>query len=239
MDLCVDMKRVAVLQSNYIPWKGYFDIISQVDEFIFYDDVQYTKNDWRNRNKIKTLNGLLWLSIPVGEPRNRLICDVEIENSNWQKKHWQNILQFYKKAPFFEGYKSFFENFYMNENHANLSDMNIKLIKRICAEILDIKTKFRDSREFALQSKKENRILEILEKTGATHYLSGPAAKNYIAEQHFVEKHIKLEWMDYSGYPEYKQLFGKFEHAVSILDLIFNVGKDSPFYVYGWRTKRF
>jgi len=231
------MKKVAVLQSNYIPWKGYFDIISQVDEFIFYDDVQYTNRDWRNRNKIKTSNGLLWLSVPVGAERNRLICEVEIPNNDWQKKHWQSILQFYGKAPFFSEYKSFFENFYLSETYSNLSDMNIDLIKKICSEILDIKTSFRDSREFNLQGKKENRILELLKKTEATHYLSGPSAKDYICEQHFADRNIKLEWMNYSGYPEYKQLFGKFEHAVSVLDLIFNVGSNSPFYVYGWRNK--
>jgi len=230
------MKKVAVLQSNYIPWKGYFDIISRVDEFIFYDDVQYTNRDWRNRNKIKTPNGLLWLSIPVGAGRNRLICNVEIPNRDWQKKHWQSISQFYGKAPFFDEYKSFFEDFYLSETHNNLSDMNIGLIKKICSEILDIKTNFRDSREFNLQGKKENRMLELLEKTGATHYLSGPSAKKYICEQHFADRNIKLEWMDYSGYPEYKQLFGEFEHAVSILDLIFNVGNDSSFYVCGWRA---
>lgn len=230
------MKKVAVLQSNYIPWKGYFDIISQVDEFIFYDDVQYTNRDWRNRNKIKTPNGLLWLSVPVGEDRNRLICEVEIPDDAWQKKHWQSILQFYAKAPFFDEYRFFFENFYMNEKHANLSDMNINLIKKICSEILGIRTVFRNSGEFNLLGKKENRMLELLEKTGATHYLSGPAAKSYIDERNFAAKDIKLEWMDYSGYPEYRQLFGKFEHGVSILDLIFNVGKESAFYVYGWRS---
>ncbi|GBU24693.1 hypothetical protein R83H12_01327 [Fibrobacteria bacterium R8-3-H12] len=229
------MKKVAILQSNYIPWKGYFDIISQVDEFIFYDDVQYTNRDWRNRNKIKTPDGLLWLSVPVGQSKNRLICDVKIEDNDWQKKHWQSILQFYKKAPFFNEYKSFFEHFYLNETHRNLSDMNIGLIKKICPEILNIKTIFKDSREFGLQGKKEIRLLELLSKIGATHYLSGLSAKDYICEQHFKDKNIKLEWMDYSGYPEYKQLFGKFEHAVSILDLIFNVGSDSAFYVYGWR----
>ncbi len=230
------MKKVAVLQSNYIPWKGYFDIISQVDEFIFYDDVQYTNGDWRNRNKIKTDNGLLWLSVPVGKSESRLICDVNITSHDWQKKHWQSIMQFYKKAPFFEEYKSFFEDFYLNKVHNNLSDMNIGLIKKICSEILNIKTNFKDSREFNLQGKKENRLLELLEKTEASLCLAGPAAKSYIDEQHFADKNIELKWMDYSGYPEYKQLFGKFEHAVSILDLIFNVGSDSPFYVYGWRA---
>lgn len=233
------MKKVAVLQSNYIPWKGYFDIISQVEEFIFYDDVQYTNGDWRNRNKIKTDNGLLWLSVPVGKSESRLICDVKIENNDWQKKHWQNILQFYGKVPFFKEYKKIFEDFYLNKTHSNLSDMNIWLIKKVCTEVLDIKPNFRDSREFNLQGKKEDRLLELLEKTEASHCLVGPAAKNYINEQHFAEKRIELKWMDYSGYPEYKQLFGKFEHTVSILDLIFNVGKDSPFYVYGWRTKHF
>jgi len=231
------MKKIGACQSNYIPWKGYFDMISQVDEFIFYDDVQYTKEDWRSRNKIKTDNGLLWLSVPVGKSEDRLICDVKIANNDWQRKHWQNILQFYKKAPFFYEYKNFFEDFYLNEMHDNLSDMNIGLIKKICTEILGIKTKFGDSREFNLQGRKENRLLDLLEKTEATHCLVGPAAKSYINEQRFADRNIKLEWMDYSGYPEYKQLFEVFEHAVSILDLIFNVGGDAPFYVYGWRNK--
>jgi len=230
------MKKVAVLQSNYIPWKGYFDLISQVDEFIFYDDVKYSYGDWRNRNKIKTPDGLLWLSVPVGKPHNRLICDINLENESWQCAHWQTISQFYGKAPFFDEYRKFFEDFYLNEKHGNLSDMNIDLIKRICAEILGIKTSFKDSREFNLQGKKEERLLELLSKAKADRYVSGPAAKDYIIEEHFEEKHIELEWMDYSGYPEYKQLFGEFEHGVSILDLIFNVGKDSAFYVYGWRS---
>ncbi|MDR3000842.1 MAG: WbqC family protein [Fibromonadaceae bacterium] len=231
------MKKVAASQSNYIPWKGYFDIISQVDEYVFYDDVQYTKEDWRNRNKIKTPNGLLWLSIPVGKSENRLICDVKIENRDWQKKHWQNILQYYGNAPFFNEYKTFFEHFYLSEMHVNLSDMNISLIKKICTEILNIKTNFKDSREFNLQGKKEDRVLDLLSKTNATFCLLGPAAKNYVNEERFAKKNIEIKWMDYSGYPEYKQLFEKFEHSVSILDLIFNVGKDSPFYVYGWRNK--
>ena len=231
------MKKVAILQSNYIPWKGYFDLISQVDEFIFYDDIQYTKHDWRNRNKIKTPNGLLWLTVPVGECISRLICEVEISNNTWQKKHWQTISQFYKKAPYFKEYKDLFEDFYLNETHTNLAKMNQTLIKRICKDILGIKTKFKDSRAFNLQGKKEERILELLQKTDANCYLSGPAAKNYIDEQHFIDKKIGLHWMDYSGYPEYSQLFGQFEHTVSILDLIFNVGKEAPFYVYGWRNK--
>ncbi|MCL1945944.1 MAG: WbqC family protein [Chitinivibrionia bacterium] len=231
------MKKVAVLQSNYIPWKGYFDIISQTDEFIFYDDVQYTKHNWRNRNKIKTKNGLLWLSVPVGESQSRLVCEVEIPNNVWQKKHWQTIEQFYKKAPYFKEYKDFFENFYLNKIHTNLSEMNKSLTMKICKDILGIKTKFKDSRKFNLHSKKEERLLELLQKANADYYLSGPAAKDYIDERHFADKNIKLEYMDYSGYPEYPQLFGQFEHGVSILDLIFSVGKDSPYYVYGWRNK--
>jgi hypothetical protein len=231
------MKKVAGSQSNYIPWKGYFDMISQVDEFVFYDDVQYTKQNWRNRNKIKTENGLVWLSVPVNGSQSKLIHEVEISNSDWQRKHWQIISEFYVKAPCFKEYKSFFEDFYLNKTHANLSEMNQCLTKKICKDILGIKTEFKDSREFNLQHKNEERVLEFLQKMNADCYLSGPAAKSYICEQHFVEKNIKLEWMDYSGYPEYPQLYGEYEHAVSILDLIFNVGKDAAYYVYGWRNK--
>jgi len=98
------MKTVAILQSNYIPWKGYFDVINDVDLFIFYDDVQYTKNDWRNRNKVKTANGTGWLSIPVGADKNRLICEVILNDNRWQEKHWKTLCQLYGKASYFSSY---------------------------------------------------------------------------------------------------------------------------------------
>lgn len=221
-------KRVAILQSNYIPWKGYFDMINMVDVFIFHDDLQYTKNDWRNRNKIKTQNGLRWLTIPCGTDEKRHICDVEIRDGNWQKKHWNLIQESYSKAPYFEAYREFFEHFYLQKKWTNLSELNQYLIKHIACEILgNHKTVFEDSQKYHLTKTKGERVMELLQKVDATRYLSGPAAKDYLQESDFVRENIQLEWMDYSEYPEYDQLYPPFEHSVSIIDLIFHKGPDA------------
>lgn len=231
------MKKVAVIQSNYIPWKGYFDIIHDVGQFIFYDDVQYTKNDWRNRNKIKSRNGLHWLTIPVGSRDGRLIYEVEIENFLWPKKHWETLKQSYSKAPFFKKYKDFFEHFYLETKWTNLSEMNQYLIKTISKEFLGLNIDFADSREFHPEGQKLERLIDLLLKVGADLYISGPTAKSYINENSFMEAGIKLVYKDYSGYPEYHQQFLPFEHAVSILDVLFNCGPQTPYYIWGWREK--
>jgi len=211
------MKRIAILQSNYIPWKGYFDIINLVDEFIFYDDLQYTKNDWRNRNLIKTEKGPKWLTIPCGANENRLICEVELTDNKWQQKHWQQIIMYYSKTKYWGIYKEFFEGFYLNKKWKFLSELNQVMIKAISLEIFGIKTIFRDSREFHLVNKKGDRVLELVKKTNASTYLSGPSAKNYLDELKFEDAGIKVDWMDYSGYPEYNQLYPPFEHRLVLL----------------------
>jgi len=223
------------LQSNYIPWKGYFDIIHDVDLFVFYDDLQYTKNDWRNRNRIKTANGASWITIPVGEDCNRLICDVEIHNPLWQTKHWKTLQQCYCRCPHFARYRTFFEEVYMGKRWNNLSDLNQYLIREISREFLDIKTAFKDSREYALNGRKLERLMDLVIQSGAGSYVSGPAAKDYIDPGRFADRKIELVWKDYSGYPEYPQRYAPFEHRVSILDLLFNMGPDAPWYIWGWR----
>jgi hypothetical protein len=216
--------RVAILQSNYIPWKGYFDIIANVDLFIFHDDLQYTKSDWRNRNKIKTFKGTEWLTVPCGRSEHRKICEVILPSSEWQRKHWSLIVKYYNKAPYFNEFSDFFENIYIRQSWTNLSEMNQYIIKLISTEILGISTNFDDSRVYNLRYTKGERVIELLKKVGATTYLSGPAAKSYLDESLFAASNIKLEWMDYSGYKEYSQLYPPFEHKVSILDLLFNSG---------------
>ncbi len=228
-------KRVAILQSNYIPWKGYFDIIHDVDLFIFYDDLQYTKNDWRNRNKIKTPKGIEWITIPVGADANRLICEVEIKDPIWQTKHWRTLRQHYAKCPHFTRYQPFFEDVYLGRKWANLSDMNRFLIRYISCNFLNIATEFHDSREYDLSGQKLERLMNLVIKAKADWYVSGPAAKDYIEPSRFADAGIELVWKDYSGYPEYPQRFPPFEHGVSILDLLFNVGPDAPWYIWGWR----
>lgn len=228
------MKKVAILQSNYIPWKGYFDMINSVDEFIFYDDMQYTTGDWRNRNKIKTPNGLKWITIPVfskGSLQTNLkIKDTLISDINWAKKHWNIILQNYKKAPFFSLYKDIFEELYLKSDEKYLSEINHKFIYTI-NDILGIKTKVSSSTSFNLIDGKTERLVDLIKQVGGSEYISGPAAKDYIDAKLFEEENIKLTWMDYSGYKEYPQLYMPFEHGVSILDLLFNCGDDANKYL--------
>lgn len=228
------MKRVAISQSNYIPWKGYFDLIHDADLFVFYDDVQFTKNDWRNRNKLKNSSGGDWITIPVGTDLNRLICDVKPSNRLWQTKHWKTICQLYGKAPYFKTYKAFLEHVYCECEWSNLSQLNQHLIKYI-ARNLGISTQFLNSSELLSEGKKQDRLLKILAEVGANVYISGPAAKAYIQPEVFRQVGIELIWKDYSGYPEYPQFYPPFRHDVTILDLLFHAGPDAPYYVWGWR----
>jgi hypothetical protein len=229
------MKKVAIIQSNYIPWKGYFDIIHDVDLFIFYDDVQFTKNDWRNRNKIKTVNGLVWLTLPVGKKLDRLICEVRLADDGWRKKHWSTIQQAYSKAPYFTMYRDFFEHVYLGMQWSGLSELNQFVIRHISQEFLDIKTDFQDSREFHVQGQKLDRLIDLLQKAGASLYVSGPSAQAYIDDKAFQTAGIELVYKEYTGYPEYQQLYPPFEHAVSILDLLFNCGPSAAYFIWGWR----
>ncbi|MFX0201153.1 MAG: WbqC family protein [Candidatus Hodarchaeota archaeon] len=218
-------KKVGILQSNYIPWKGYFDLIARVDRFVFYDDVQYTRGDWRNRNKIKTPDGTLWLTIPCGSDIQRRICDVRLERHGWQEKHWKNIEQYYRRAKYFHQYRDFFREIYLGNHWTNLSDFNQTVIKRISRKILGVKTIFEDSRKYPSRGKKLRRLLGILDQIGdVSEYVSGPSAKAYLDEKKFVERKIKLTYMSYLDYPEYRQLYGTFRHDVSIIDLLFNEG---------------
>lgn len=229
--------KVAVNQSNYLPWKGYFDIINSVDLFVFYDDVQYTSRDWRNRNRIKTQHGPQWLTVPCSASRDRMICEVSISNTIWQKKHWKSLVHNYQNSTYFETYKPFFEEIYNGHIWTHLSELNQHLIKYISQEILGIKTRFVDSRQFHLIGRKGVRILDLLTQCEATSYLSGPAARQYLDEEQFDDIGIDLEWMDYDGYPEYEQLFPPFDHYISIVDLLFNKGPHATDFMLSFHPK--
>lgn len=231
----MSMHRVAILQSSYIPWKGYFDIAHDVDEFVFLDHVQFTTRDWRSRNRIKTANGLLWLSVPAGSDRDRRICDVRLDDPAWQQKHWRSILHSYAKAPYFGRYRDFFEELYLGRQWASLSEMNQHMTRRIASELLGIRCRFRDSRELDPQGAKLDLILDLARKAGATTYVSGPAARDYIQPQRFVEAGIELVFKGYDGYPEYPQPHPPFEHAVSVLDTLFCLGEAAGDHIWGWR----
>lgn len=227
--------RVAILQSSYIPWKGYFDIVHDVDLFIFYDDVQYTPREWRNRNKVKTARGLEWLTVPTDGTQQHLICDVRLTDPKWQSRHWQTLRHLYGKAPHFERYRPFLEDVYLNRQWTHLSEINQYLIKNISSRFLGIATAFLDARQYQSVAAKQERIIDLLTKTGATLYVSGPSAKNYIDEDRFAQTGIELVWKDYSGYPEYVQFHPPYEHGVTILDLLFHTGPEAPRYIWGWR----
>lgn len=230
--------KVAVIQSNYIPWKGYFDIINDVDVFYFYDNVQYTKRDWRNRNKIKTNHGMKWLTIPVGSATDQLIYEVVISDHAWALKHWKSIGQFYSRAPYFKRYQNFFEHVYLEKKWESISQLNQYLIKKIAVDFLKIKTEFRDLSGVSVPGRKLDRLLNIISMSGADEYVSGPMAKNYITEKCFVDLGVKLTYKDYSGYPEYPQYYPPFEPFVSIIDLLFHTGPDAPYYIWGWREDK-
>lgn len=230
-------RQIAILQSNYLPWKGYFDIIHDVDLFVFYDDLQYTSRDWRNRNRIKSAQGSHWITVPVGTHRSRLICDVDVPDPSWQSRHWRTLTQCYGKCAHFKRYSEFFEHVYLGMRWTNLSTLNQHLIVRISQDFLGITTSFSDSREFELEGHKQDRLLDLVIKAGGQSYLSGPAGQNYIDPARFAARGIELRWKNYDHYPEYPQRFPPFEHGVSIIDLLFNTGPDAPWHIWGWRDE--
>ena len=222
--------RVGITQSNYIPWRGYYDFINDVDLFISYDDVQYTQRDWRNRNRIKTPNGLQWLIVPVRHyKRTQRICDTLIDYSQpWQRKHINTIKTNYHKAPFYHLYADEFFTI-IEQRHETISELNIALSRWIM-EKLSITTPLKISSEFNPVGSKTDRLIDILQKANATTYLSGPKAKDYLEPEKFVSAGIQLEYKSYK-YKDYPQLWGPFEPAVSVLDLLFNCGENSREYL--------
>ena len=231
-------RRVVINQSNYIPWKGYFDLIHDADVFVFYDDVQFTKNDWRNRNLLKGPRGLQWLSVPVGRRVHRRISDVSVAPGQWQEQHWKTITQLYRRAPFFAAYAEAFRPIYLTRRWDRLSELNQHLIEKIARECLGITTEFVHSASIPSSRTGQDRVLDLLSALGATEYLSGPAGKAYLEPTRFDECGITLTWKDYSGYPEYAQFHPPFEHRVSVLDLLFQVGPDAPSLIWEWRSGR-
>lgn len=226
------MKKIAILQSNYIPWKGVFDMMNKVDTFVFFEDVDFTKRDWRIRNKIKTPEGEIWLTIPVKKAsRGTKIYEIQIsQEENWQEKHYKTITQYYKKARYFEDYKWLLDKIYLEKKWENLSEFNI-FSNILIAKELGIKTEFINSKNLKTSGTKDDKLIEICEKLEGNYYLSGPAAKDYINNEKFKNKNINLAYIKYE-YPEYKQLYGEFNHYLSVFDVLFNCGKDAQDYIF-------
>lgn len=225
------MKKVAILQSNYIPWKGYFDLIAAVDEFILYDDMQYTRRDWRNRNQIKTPTGGQWLSVPVQVKGKYLqkIRDTQIDGNTWRQQHWQTLTHNYRQAPHFKDITAWLEPLYHTPD-SHLSTLNRRFLEAVCT-YLGINTVISNSWDYHLPEGKTERLADLCAQAGGSEYISGPAAKDYLQENIFTDRGIKLTWFDYLDYPDYPQLWGDFTHYVSILDLLFNCGPQAPHYM--------
>ena len=225
------MKKVVISQSNYIPWRGFFDLIASADEFVMYDDMQYTRRDWRNKNYIKTPSGLQRLTVPVKVKGKyfQTIRDTEIGEGKWKKDHLKAIYLNYSKAPHFEEVISWVEPIYLKE-YTHLFQINHAFIKAIC-NYLGINTIINDSSNFKLKDGKTDRLIDLCKQLKADEYITAPAAKNYIEESKFKDSNIKLTWYSYSGYSDYEQLWGEFTPQVSVLDLLFNCGVNSNRYM--------
>jgi hypothetical protein len=226
-------RRISIVQSCYIPWKGFFDLIAQCDEYVMFDSVQYVKRHWHNRNRIKTANGVEWLTIPVVSKGRfeQPIDEVTIEKP-WAEKHWRALELAYKRAPFFEDYAPAVKRWYeVADKKTLLTDVNAVFLRGIC-KTLGLKTRITRDTAYPIQGVKTERLLAIVRAAGADRYLSGPSARTYFDEAAFKAAGVTPEWMNYDGYPEYKQLHrGDFEHAVSVLDLLFNTGPDALRYL--------
>lgn len=207
-------------------------MIAAVDEFIVYDDMQYTRRDWRNRNKIKTPQDVQWLTVPIRVKGKYLqkIRETEIEGGEWRLSHWKALLQNYRRAPCFSEIADWLEPLYLEREYTHLSQLNRLFIDAVCS-YLAIQTVIKSSWDYILLDGKTERLVDLCVQAGASEYISGPAAKDYINDEMFSERSIELTWFDYAGYSDYSQLWGDFRQDVTILDLLFNCGKSSPKYM--------
>jgi hypothetical protein len=206
----------------------------KVDEFILYDEVQYTRRDWRNRNRFKTPVGVRWLTIPVKVKGRYLqrIDETLVSDFGWSERHWSALTNWYGDAPCFEHYREPLETAYRASAEGHLAHINRRFLE-LLAELLGIGTPLVSSTAYKSRGVKTERRLSICEQAGATTYLSGPAAKAYLDESAFAAAGIAVRWMEYGPYPEYPQLYPPFEHHVSVLDLLFNLGSKASTYLQG------
>lgn len=229
----VSGKRVAIVQSSYVPWKGYFDLIRAADEFILLDEVQFTRRDWRSRNQIKTPRGVAWLTIPVRSKGRYLqsIQDTHVADRAWARTHWALLRTNYRRAPFFEAYAADVEAAYGElEAEDRLSAINHRLIAMIC-RMLGITTPITWSTDYQAAEGRTSRLVTLCQQAGATEYISGPSARAYIDESQFAAAGVRVRFVDYAGYPEYPQPYPPFAHHVSALDLLFCTGPSAPAYL--------
>jgi hypothetical protein len=217
---------VAVHQPQYLPWLGYFDKIRRADVFCFLDDVQYKKNDWQNRNRIRTARGWQWLTVPVCYRFPQKISEVTINNAvNWRHKHLQALITNYSRTPYYKDYSGLFEDVY-SETWDSLCDLNIFLIKRLGSALgLNQKLIVKTS-DFKLSEDPTERLIDICKVLDADTYLSGQDGTKYMDMDRFRQSGISVEVQDFN-HPVYPQAFKDFESHMSVIDLLFNCGPKS------------
>ena len=216
---------VAVHQPQYLPWLGYFDKIRRADVFCYLDDVQYKKNDWQNRNRIKTAQGWQWLTVPVHYCFPQKLNEVTINDAvNWKNKHLQTLVTNFNRAPFFREFAKLFEQIY-SEDCKFLSDLNIALIERLKAAFGVGQAPAVKSSEFSLRQDPTDRLIDICKQLEADTYLSGPDGVKYMDLDRFKQSGIQVVVQEFT-HPVYPQLFGEFQSHMSVVDLLFNCGPE-------------
>ena len=217
--------RISIHQPGYLPWLGFFKKIESSDVFVFLDDVQYEKNGWQNRNKIRTSDGSIWLTVPIKSKLDLKINEIRIDNnSTWKTKHRKSIEINYSKAKHFQELWPDFESIY-ELNHTSLLDLNIKLINFLMDK-LEIKTKVCFSSDLEIKEKSSDRILAICKALKADKYLSGALGKNYLKINNFEKNGIIVELQNFQ-HPVYPQCYEPFIPNMSTIDLLFNEGSKS------------
>jgi hypothetical protein len=219
------MTIISIHQPVYLPWLGFLDKIISSDKFVFLDDVQYEKNGFQNRNKIRTHEGNMWLTVPVKTKSTTMLKNVEIDYSfDWIKKHTKSIILNYSKTSFFDNYWPELEQIY-NKKHHYLFDLNMDIIKFLMNK-LNLKTSFIFSSELKISEQGSDKILKICKELNADTYISGIGGKTYLNEENFIKNKINIKFQNFT-HPIYEQIFKPFNLNMSAIDLLFNEGDDA------------
>ena len=226
------MTTVVILQSTYVPWRGYFDLIRRADHFVFYDTVQFTKRDWRNRNRVVTPTGPVWLTVPVATSGqfDQPIEAVGVSDYRWAGKHLKTLQLGLARAPHFRSQlEPLLEDWFSAVAQMDrISAVNRHLVAEVM-RLLDIRTQLHDASNLPQEGDRTGRLVSICRSLGATRYLSGPSARSYLEEAQFAAAGIAVDWMVYPDYPAYRQMDGGYEAGVSILDCLAHLPADKVF----------
>lgn len=217
--------RVAILQPFYLPYGGVFELVRLADTFVLYDDVQFVAQNWQCRNRIKTANGVQWLSVPVHRDHGQLIRNTKINNARpWGRKHWRSIAQAYARAPHLQLLEHALRPL-LEGTWTSLCELNIETFRTLC-HMVGVRSEFVRSSDMQLPGGGHERVLAYCRELGATRYVSGPAGRAYLREGEFASSGIAVEYLDFR-HPRYDQLHGDFVSHLSVIDMLALLGEDT------------